>query len=45
MGGWDQHVSKGDWLSGVEWIQLAQNRDRWQVLVNTVNLLILAPRI
>jgi hypothetical protein len=31
--------------SGVEWIQLAQDRDQWQVLVNTVmNLLILEPR-
>jgi hypothetical protein len=28
-----------------EWIQLAQNRDRWRALVNTVmNLLVLAPR-
>jgi hypothetical protein len=24
---------------GVEWIYLAQDRDRWQVLVNTVNLI------
>jgi hypothetical protein len=30
---------------GVEWIQLAQNRDRWSALVNTVtNLRFLAPR-
>jgi hypothetical protein len=29
----------------VEWNQLAQNRDRWQALVNTVmNLRVLAPR-
>jgi hypothetical protein len=29
----------------VEWIQLAQDRDRWRALVNTVmNLRILAPR-
>jgi hypothetical protein len=28
----------------VEWIQLAQGRDRWQTLVNTVmNLRVLAP--
>jgi hypothetical protein len=28
-----------------EWIQLAQDRDRWGALVNTVmNLLVLAPR-
>jgi hypothetical protein len=30
----------------VDWIQLAQDRDRWQALVNTVmNLRVLAPRI
>jgi hypothetical protein len=29
----------------VDWIQLAQNMDRWQPLVNTVtNLRVLAPR-
>jgi hypothetical protein len=29
----------------VDWIQLAQDRDRWRALVNTVmNLRILAPR-
>jgi hypothetical protein len=29
----------------VEWIQLAQDRDRWQALVNTMmNLRVLAPR-
>jgi hypothetical protein len=29
----------------VEWIQLAQDRDRWQTLVNTVmNLLVLVPQ-
>jgi hypothetical protein len=32
------------WRS-VDWIQLAQNRGRWQDLVNTVlNLQVLAPR-
>jgi hypothetical protein len=32
------------WAS-VEWIQVAQDRDRWRGLVNTVmNLLVLAPR-
>jgi hypothetical protein len=32
-------------LGSVDWIQLAQDRDRWQVLVNTVmNLRVLAPR-
>jgi hypothetical protein len=30
---------------GVEWIQLAQDRDRWRAVVNTVmKLLVLAPR-
>jgi hypothetical protein len=33
-------------LESVDWIQLAQDRDRWQALVNTViNLWVLAPRI
>jgi hypothetical protein len=33
-----------DWGS-VEWFQLAQDRDRWRALVNTVmNLRVLAPR-
>jgi hypothetical protein len=30
---------------GVQWIQVAQDRDRWRVLVNTVmKLRVLAPR-
>jgi hypothetical protein len=45
MGGWDQDGSYGDWLGSVEWIQLAQDRDRWRALVNTVmNLRVLDPR-
>jgi hypothetical protein len=33
-----------DWGS-VEWVQLAQDRDRWRALVNTVkNLRVLTPR-
>jgi hypothetical protein len=33
-----------DWGS-VDWIQLAQDRDRWQAVVNTVmNLRVLEPR-
>jgi hypothetical protein len=32
-------------LGGVDWIQLAQYRDRWRAVVNTVmNLRVLAPR-
>jgi hypothetical protein len=32
-------------LGGVDWIQLAQERDRWQVVVSAVmNLRVLAPR-
>jgi hypothetical protein len=32
-------------LEGVDWIRLAQDRDRWWVLVSTVmNLRVLAPR-
>jgi hypothetical protein len=35
-----------DWLGSLEWIQLAQGRDRWPALVNTVmNLQVLEPRI
>jgi hypothetical protein len=28
--------SSGDWLGGLEWIQLVQDRDRWQALENVV---------
>jgi hypothetical protein len=33
------------WGGGVEWIQLAQDRDRWRSVVNAVmNLRVLVPR-
>jgi hypothetical protein len=45
MGRWGQNGSWGDWVRGIEWIQLAQGRGRWRALVNTVmNLRVLAPR-
>jgi hypothetical protein len=45
MGGWDQNGSWGDWLGGVEWIHLAEGRDRWRAVVNAVmNLRVVAPR-
>jgi hypothetical protein len=29
------------WWEGVDWMQLAQNRDKWRAVVNTVmNLLV-----
>jgi len=32
---WAQNECRVDWLGGVEWIQLAQDRERLQALVNT----------
>jgi hypothetical protein len=35
MEGWDQNGYWEDWLGrGVEWIEMVQDRDWWQVLVN-----------
>jgi hypothetical protein len=34
-----------DWGGGVEWIHIAQDRDRWRAVVSAVmNLRVLAPR-
>jgi hypothetical protein len=36
---------RGNGLEGVDWIRLAQNRDRWRAVVSAVmNLRVLAPR-
>jgi hypothetical protein len=44
MRGWDQNGSWGDWLA-VEWIQVAQDMDRWLAIVNTaMNHRVLTPR-
>jgi hypothetical protein len=41
--GWKCNL--GRLVGGVEWIQLAQDRDRWWAVVNAVmNLRVLAPR-
>jgi hypothetical protein len=44
MEGWDQNGSREISWGSVDWIQLAQDRDRWRALVNTlINLRVLAP--
>jgi hypothetical protein len=36
---------EGDWVGGVDWIRLSQDRDRWRAVVSAVmNLRVLAPR-
>jgi hypothetical protein len=45
VGGWDQNRPKGDCLGGVEWIHLAQDRDRWWAVVSAVmNPRVLGPQ-
>jgi hypothetical protein len=45
MGEWDQMDLREIGWGGVEWIHLAQHRDRWRAVVNAVmNLRVLAPR-
>jgi hypothetical protein len=42
---WDKNVFREIGWGSVEWIQLAEDRDRWRASVNTVmNLRFLAPR-
>jgi hypothetical protein len=36
-------VSLGDWVGGVEWVQLAHEWGRWRTVVNAV-MGLLAPR-
>jgi hypothetical protein len=47
-GRWEDGIRidlKRDWLGSVEWIQLAQDRGRWRVPLNTqMNLRVLTPR-
>jgi hypothetical protein len=30
------HKMEGNWVGGVDWIHMAQDRDRWWTLVNTI---------
>jgi hypothetical protein len=42
---WDDGIRMDLRYIGVQWIRLAQDRDRWRALVNAVmNLRVLAPR-
>jgi hypothetical protein len=34
MGGYYYDVSSGSGMWGVDWIEMAQDRDRWRALVN-----------
>jgi hypothetical protein len=46
LGEWAQNEYWLDWLGGVEWIQVAQDREQLWALVNTVvNLQVLAPEL
>jgi len=36
MGGQYEHESTRGGIGGIDWIGLAQDRDRWKVLVNAV---------
>jgi hypothetical protein len=41
---WENGIRMGDWLGDVDWIRLAQDRDRWRDVVSAVmNLWVLAP--
>jgi hypothetical protein len=46
---WEDGIGIDLWeigLAGVDWIRLAQDRDRWRAVVSAVmNLRVLAPRI
>jgi hypothetical protein len=42
---WEDGIRMNLGWGSIDWIQLAQDRDRWRALVNTVmNLRVLAPR-
>jgi hypothetical protein len=40
----DHNGYNGDWPGGLDWIQMAQDRDRWRAVVSAVmNIQVLAP--